>query len=617
VLIGTIAVGCGGKPAAKAPEPARSEPTLQVVEEAPDLSPVAKPKDLVLSARVTRPRLLVETIAGWASLPGRLEEALPKEARGLSQAVLWEAPVDALVALDAFGQGKVPPPLAVVSVGLKSLSEALGQAEAAHLPTRRLAPGIHRVGDWADVSCVVAASVGTAPARLVCGHSQKDVDALLPYATRGLPSEPQTGADFELTLDAGPLQERYGRDIAAARLFAGMALREVALDSPRFDRALSDAIYGGVDEVIYLFSDLDRLRVEARLDAARNLLMVSGELRLKGQSSWTSGTIAAMTPADLPASLPRLPPGATSATYSVALPAERYVAAQRILGDLLEGFLEHEKLPEPTRKRARRFVEGLLAKMPEAFGFSMSPPRPANDPEAYSQPDTNVTRFSEPAARLTAALNDLGALIADPAVKRWIKQRTKIEDKAWPKFAKKPFKLAGFKSPATAYEIAIDLEAWAKVDKAWAQALKNALPAASAKGPTRYALVVQPEGNLTYLASGKDTQEIARVMLEHRKSEPGAVFARTSRQGKVIAAGFLTLALVARRLETLAKVPELGTALAAAPQHGETPIPFSSTTGPGSARFDIELPAAAFADVAVTAVRAGPALKDSFNERRP
>ena len=380
------------------------------------------------------PRLFAETLAKWASLPLRIEDLMPEQARALSRAVLWEAPVEMVVALDAFGEGKVPPPLIIGSVGLKSLDEALSAADAMQLPTRKVAPGIFRVGDFQDTSCAVAVSLGSAPARLICGRTVKDVDALLPYATRGLPSEPQTGADVELTLEAKPIQDHYGRDVTSLRLLAGVGMRELALDSQRFDRALSDAIYGSVDETINLFNDLDQIRLDARIDAARNVLTGSAELRLKGDSSWTAGTITATKPVTVPATLPRLPPGSTLGCYTTTLPAERYAAIGRVLGDLADGLLEHEKLPDSTRKRARRVLDAWFSKMPESFGFAMSPSQ--KDSIGFRHPDTVVTRLSEPSPRVMGAFTDFFALLTDPAVKRWAKPKAKLDDKAWPKVTK-------------------------------------------------------------------------------------------------------------------------------------------------------------------------------------
>jgi hypothetical protein len=612
--VACLVLSCGPKQEAKAPAPKPEEPAPQIAEEAPDLSPVKRPPEVVVVGRIARPRLFTETLTKWSSLPLSIEELMPEQARPLSRAVLWEAPVEMVVALDAFGEGKVPPPLMIGSLGLKSLDEALSAADALQLPTRKLAPGVFRVGDFPDVSCALAVSLGAAPARLICGHASKDVDVLLPYATRGLPSEPQTGADFELTLDAKPIQDHYGHDVTALRLLAGVGMREVALDSPRFDRALSDAIYGGADETINLFNDLEQIRIEARLDAARNVLTGSAELRLKGESSWTAGTIAAMKPVPLPTTLPRLPPGATLASYSTTLPAERYAAIGRILGDLAEGFLEHEKLPDATRKRARRIVDACLSKLPESFGFAMSPSQ--KDSIGYRHADTTVTRLSEPSARVLGAYSDFFALLADPALKRWAKQKIKLDssDKLWPKVSKKPLKFPGFKTPATAFEVSVDLKAWAANSEKLATTLQNMLPPGDANEVSRLNLVIQPDGDFTYVLTGDDSHEMERVMAEHRKSEPGAVFPKPTHNDKIIAAGFMTLAYVARSVERSTKQPELGKAVAAAPNHGETPISFSSTVGPGSARVDIEVPAAVFGDASAAAVSAGPALKDALDK---
>jgi len=606
-------VACGPKQEAKAPPPKPVEAVpVAVAPEAPDLSPVAKPAEIVVVGRIARPRVLAETLTQWSSLPVRVEDMMPPQARSLSKAVLWEAPVEMLVALDAFGEGKVPPPLIIGSVGLKSLDEALSAAESLQLPTRKLAPGVFRVGDFPDVSCAVAVSLGAAPARLICGRGTKDVDALLPYATRGLPSEPQTGADFELTLEAKPIQAHYGHDVTSLRLFAGIAQRQIALDSPEFDRALQDAIYGGVDEVINVFNDLDQLRLEARLDTARSVLAGSAELRLKGDSSWLAGTIAAMKPVSVPVTLPRLPPDATLAGYNTALPAERYAAFGRIAGELAEGLLEHEKLPVTTRKRARRVVDAWLSKLPESFGFAVSPGQ--KDAIGYQHADTMITRLSEPSARPLGLYTDAFALLADPALKRWRKDNH-VEEKIWPKVSKKSLKLAGFKTPATMFELTVDMKAWTESGNKLAKIAENMLPPPDAKQLSHMSIVVQPDGDFTYVLTGDDTQEMARVMAEHRKNEPGASFAKPAHSDKILAAGFFTLAYVARTLERGSKEPEVGKAVASSPHHGQTPIPFSTTVGPGSARFDLEIPAAVFSDTSAAVVSAGPAFKDALDKR--
>lgn len=607
--ISGLAVSCAPKQEAKVPASGRVTPPapLVVAEEAPDLSPVARPREVVLVGRIARPRLLAETLAQWSSLPLKIEDVVPEQARALARAVLWEAPVELVVALDAFGEGKVPPPLLIGSVGLRSLDEALSAADAMHLPARKVAPGVFRVGDFPDTSCAVAVSLGAAPARLICGPKPKDVDALLPYATRGLAQEPRTGADFELALDAKPIQAQYAQDVAGLKLLGGLAIRELSFDLAGFDRALSDAVYGGIDETVSLFNDLDQVTFEARLDPSRSVLAGSAELRLGGNTSWTAGTIAALKTVPLPATLPRLPTGCSLASYSTALPAERYAALARVMGELAEGFLEHESLPGATRKRVRRILDGSFAKLPETFGFAVSP-SPANA-GGYRHAATTISRVSEPAARLLGVYTDFFGLFSDAALKRWVKQKSQIDGRLWPQVSRKPLKLVGFNVPATAFEITVDLKAWRAHDEKIATALRNALPPSDAKEVSRLELVIQPEGEHTYVLTGDDTAEMARVMAEHRKSEPGIGFARPARSERIIAAGFLTLAYAAHALERSTREPGLGRAVATAPHHGETPISFSSTAGPGRVRVDLELPAQAFTDASAIAIAIAPALK--------
>ena len=103
-------------------------------------------------------------------------------------------------------------------------------------------------------------------------------------------------------------------------------------------------------------------------------------------------------------------------------------------------------------------------------------------------------------------------------------------------------------------------------------------------------------------------------MAEHRKSEPGLSLAKPARSDNVTMAGFITLGFIARYVERLSKQPEVGKAVAAAPARGQTPIPFATTLGSGSARFDFELPAAAFSDTSAAAMRAAGPLKGAFDK---
>jgi hypothetical protein len=140
------------------------------------------------------------------------------------------------------------------------------------------------------------------------------------------------------------------------------------------------------------------------------------------------------------------------------------------------------------------------------------------------------------------------------------------------------------------------------------------LPPPGSNELKRLVVIVQPEGELTYVLTGDDAAEMSRVMAEHRKADPGMFFAKPARNDKVIMAGFFTLAYLAHAIERSANQDGISKAVAAAPNHGEAPITFSTTTGPGSARFDVEVPAAAFTDTSAAIVAAAPAFKDAFEK---
>jgi hypothetical protein len=283
----------------------------------------------------------------------------------------------------------------------------------------------------------------------------------------------------------------------------------------------------------------------------------------------------------------------------------------RILGELLEGVLEHEKVPTATRQRARHLLDGLFGNMPEIVGFTMSP---AQAEGAHLRGDTTINRLSEPSGRLLGVYSDVFALLADPTLRRWVKQKLKVEDKAWPKVVKKPLKLTGFKTPATLWEITIDGKALASADPKIAKALESTVISVDPKQPTKILFAVQPDGDATYTLTGDDVREMARVMAEHRKNEPGLQLTKPARAEKVSMAGFLTLAFLARQVERTLKKPEIGKTVAATPHHGQTPLPFSVTTAARTLRFDVELPAAVLSDTSAAAAQAAGSLKDTFNK---
>src|SRR5262249_52325445 len=105
-------------------------------------------------------------------------------ANQLAPLVMLDSPVEGVATLDVAQRRRNV--LFAVSVGLSSLEQAKAAVESLG-PAVELSPGVFRVGTkdtQRDVACVLAASAGSSPARLVCGPKEKDATTLTPYLTR-------------------------------------------------------------------------------------------------------------------------------------------------------------------------------------------------------------------------------------------------------------------------------------------------------------------------------------------------------------------------------------------------------------------------------------------------
>src|SRR5205085_1225888 len=85
---------------------------------------------------------------------------------------------------------QLPEFLMAFSIPLRSLDDAKAAAEKDGKLTQ-LRPGVYQIGkrrSGKDLTCNMAASLGDAPTRLVCGQRDRDLEALLPWMTRGMPT---------------------------------------------------------------------------------------------------------------------------------------------------------------------------------------------------------------------------------------------------------------------------------------------------------------------------------------------------------------------------------------------------------------------------------------------
>jgi hypothetical protein len=568
-----LTLGCG-KSSGPSPRDATTAPSAEVAvaEPAPDLSPVPPPAELVAVGRIARPRTLVETLASWSGVPVRLTDVLPPEMRDLEHVIAWDAPLEVAAALDRKSTAKVPEPLFVASVGLVSIDKALELARDRGAGLTAMGPGIFRLNVHEDVSCAIAASVGMAPARLVCGNEWPDVEELLPYATRGLPTRDLGAYDVNIELVAEPVRRRYAQEITQLRAMAGLALRMASLDDKRFDSALTDVAYGIADELKALANEVDRVQLTAKLDMTGKTLDVAETLVLRTaglERSFVSQIIQdtgrrATPPPDV---FWELPAEANSAGYSVSGDPQRFVSIVKSLGELADAYLEHEKVAPSLRKRIRRLIEAY----PSMVGSGAF----ANGPAAVKSPLTSmgwsVGVANQRADVITATLSDVVGLLQDRELAKGLKKWFEVDPKILPKGRTQAVRVKGFPARGTSYTFdfpAAFVKRLSEIDPKRSGAAAEPVKAVS------FTIIVVPDGERSYVAYGTEAKQLTTLLEGVRAGTQKKLADRTElaalRQGRSVWGGFWTLeALVQYMQDTLGDRGQQ--MLARAPNHGRSP----------------------------------------------
>jgi len=581
-----------GAPAAPA-APTGASPVVSAVpvakDEQADLTPVAAPADLVAVSRFKKPKTAVETVAAWANFPYKLHDVLPSDLKGLESVVAWDAPLEAVVALDPLGEGKVPEPLAVVSVGLTSLDGALDLARRKGQSVRRLRAGVYRIGDAEDVACSVGLAVGSAPARLVCGHRAHDVDGLFDYATRGLPNEPLPNLDFQLELRLEPLKRKYQAELGSARLLAGFLLREVQVDSPRFDRALSDVAYTLVDEATALLHDLDRVRIDSNLDSAKNLIDLRFDLKFAGQKSWlvqaSAETLAMVEPT--PDLFWQMPADSTQASFTVGWKPGRLKPIGHTLAELVDGYLESEKASRGFRSQASKSVELLFQQNTKQVRAQGELGELPDDPllaAGYRLFGWHVAVLDGDSKNMLSLLDAQWAALASPELVRLLKAHG-LDGSLLPKLSSRGVPVRGFKPGAKAYRFDISRELLEK----YARGKLELAPAVKGKAKAKsipLSLIVAFDGERTWLALSPDEKSVIKRLESLKDPQTPVLRAREGldalKSTPRAAGGFFTLASLAGPLSVI-KARDWDKLFTALPHHGNTPVQVSydlSSSGP-------------------------------------
>jgi hypothetical protein len=585
-----MATGCGGAKSAppKAAPPGPSALAKEPVEKA-DLSPVPAPPDLFVVGRVRRPGALAETLGRWAGLPFSLKSVLAREVPALDGVVVWDAPVELAVALP--GGGRRNSVRTIVSIGVSSLSAALSAARDRGLSPERVMPEVFALSIPGGVRCLVGPSLGSVSARLVCGERAADVEALFPYATRGLPNENFGTRELELELRVDPIRRRYASEIAGARLLAGFLLRQAELDAPRFDRALADVVYAVADDLVLGVEDADSVKLGATLDEAGQELLLELTWKLRSTRSWIGSLSEELSrrAAPPPAAFARLPADATGAAFAVDSRTSKTTAVQAPLLELADAYLEHERVGKAARERVRVLLTDFWKQV--GASYVQATGRPA----AGEQVGWSVTRAEVASAEFERLFREFDAVIRDRELWKVLATRAELDPKVPPK--SRFVLLRGKGVPAGT--LALVVTAPPAIAEQVGKKVGSRSSVDAKKKPWELVIAVCPDGpGASLVVSSWDQKDAAERIAAYFADGGRRLGDRHElaalRSTRALYGGFLTLeSLLDAEVTPSPGSPE-------PPNRGETPIAWSATATAGPPvvlSMSLNVPSEALADL--------------------
>lgn len=591
----SFASACGGS--APAPESAATAaPQIAPAAPAPDLTEVPEPAGVVALARWASPDASVGAVQGWTGIPLDLRELLQREAPAwLLEVAATDAPVDAVITLAPGGPTDEPNFDGAVALGLRGDVEEVRKAALARgEQLEPMQPGVYRLeSSGKRPACMIAASAGPAPTRLVCGEDSGDLEQLGPYLTRTLPRKELGQGDFVAEIRLVPFEQRYGATLQQGlRMGASVLPAQFQIGQPRFDRALTDAVYGVADETLSLTSDLDKLflSIDARPEVARGSLAV----QFRGAKSWTVQTAqdSGRRAAAAPPMFWRLPADSTSASFARGANPERYAGIRKTLATLLDGWLTHEGMKASDRDAlVSLFSDEYATDAPSVAASGPLDPAVAasilakdgDTPAGAMRRELvrsgwQVFGMEEPADKWLALSKRLVAAYNTASMQKQVARALQALDKSFPvpqlKLARAPKEL-----PQGTVEMTLTFASDAKTKGA-------------KSSPVTMHAFVMPDGGRTWMGFGIDRGTVVARLQAVRNDAPenGTIAGRRGleilRQGGYTSAGFITLEALARSMESALtevlpkygmKQLDVSRLLNGIPHAGKTPILIASS----------------------------------------
>lgn len=378
VLVGVtplLFLACGPTPVPQpppAPAPSASAPA-PVAAPSVDLSPVDQPAGVAGVIRLKSAKATLATIEKVLKLPVPLETILEKELRDpdVLKILKLDATVDGVVQLDPAAKDMSPDVLAVFSIPLKDFQEARRLAESRGKVTERRGGmfSFQPKGMRGSGSCLVAQATGDAPARLLCGQRDRDLDALVPWMTRGLPAVSLGPSDLHAEIRLAPVKDKFRGIFENKSMIGSMVTMAITRFAPVQDPVLSEAIGDTATEGVTFVSDLELVTLDGVIDPAGNGATLTAKAKYAKVDSWFSKSINQrndkMAPA--PPIFWSAPKSADTVTYALGGDPKLIEPLKKRLADLLSS-LTKAKLGDADRKA----IEDLVKSLPVADAATAS-----------------------------------------------------------------------------------------------------------------------------------------------------------------------------------------------------------------------------------------------------
>jgi hypothetical protein len=317
--------------------------------------------------------------------------------------------------------------------------------------------------------------------------------------------------------------------------------------------------------------------------------------KFRSTRSWLAGLASEFSsrPGPPPPAFARLPADATQAGYTVDLRTERLAPVRASLTDVVDAYLEHEKLGKGTRDHAKRLLTSMFS-----FAASAVQAKGSLPAETFNEAARNVgwrlARIELPIAEIDRTLDDMHALISDRALVKALAKRFDLDPKAPPKSELAPLKGKGVPAGARSLTITLSPALTEGLEKSTGRRPKADLKepvkivmVSAADGPTASVFVISPDK--------KDATERLRAYFAEGGKRLGARAELAALHvTRALHADFFSLAGLFDSLTNASSKSQ-----AQRPSQGDTPIfaSFTALAGPPLAfSASVTIPAAAFAD---------------------